>query len=112
MDPLKNKKLLGINSLGRIGKLMLWNQIHLRHFDGIVLNFGREVGKKLDDLIQIIENDSNYGNIHKFCTELWDAEQKSRFWMRMSRSSRLTACRSKSCAKHVTPKTSTGSMRA
>lgn len=63
---LKNKKLLGINSLGRIGKLMLWNQIHLRHFDGIVLNFGREVGKKLDDLIQIIENDSNYGNIHKF----------------------------------------------
>ena len=66
MDPLKNKKLLGINSLGRIGKLMVWNQIHLRHFDGIVLNFGREVGKKLDDLIQIIENDSNYGNIHKF----------------------------------------------
>lgn len=63
---LRNKKLLGINSLGRIGKLLLWNQIHLRHFDGIVLNFGREVGKNLDDLIQIIENDSSYGNIHKF----------------------------------------------
>jgi len=30
---LKNKKLLGINGLGRIGKLLLWNQIHLRNFD-------------------------------------------------------------------------------
>ena len=63
---LKNKKLLGINGLGRIGKLLLWNQIHLRNFDGIVINFGREVGKKLDDFIQVIESDSTYGSIHKF----------------------------------------------
>jgi len=63
---MKNKKLLGINSLGRIGKQLLWNMIHLRHFDGVVVNCGREVGKKLDDLIQIIEHDSTYGSIHKF----------------------------------------------
>ncbi|NLO44321.1 MAG: glyceraldehyde-3-phosphate dehydrogenase [Candidatus Cloacimonetes bacterium] len=63
---LRNKNLLGINSLGRIGKLLLWNQIHLRHFEGIVVNCGREVGKKLDDLIQTIETDSTYGSIHKF----------------------------------------------
>jgi hypothetical protein len=44
----------------------LWNQIHLRHFDGIVINCGREVGKTLDDLIQVIETDSTYGSIHKF----------------------------------------------
>jgi len=62
----KGKKLLGINGLGRIGKLLLWNQIHLRHFDGIVINFGREVGKSLDDLIQVMEMDSTYGSIHKF----------------------------------------------
>ncbi len=63
---LRNKNLLGINGLGRIGKLLLWNQIHLRHYDGIVVNCGREVGKKLDDLIQVIETDSTYGSIHKF----------------------------------------------
>ncbi len=63
---MRNKKLLGINGLGRIGKLLLWNQIHLRHFDGIIVNCGREVGKTLDDLIQVIETDSTYGSIHKF----------------------------------------------
>jgi len=63
---LRDKNLLGINGLGRIGKLLLWNQIHLRHFDGIVINCGREVGKTLDDLIQVIETDSTYGSIHKF----------------------------------------------
>ncbi len=63
---LRSKKLLGINSLGRIGKLLLWNQIHLKHFDGIVVNCGREIGKNLDDLIQVIETDSSYGSIHRF----------------------------------------------
>ena len=63
---LQNKKLLGINGLGRIGKLLLWNQIHLRNFEGIIVNCGREVGKTLDDLIQVIETDSTYGNLHKF----------------------------------------------
>jgi len=63
---LGNKKLLGINGLGRIGKLLLWNQLHLKYFDGIVVNCGRIVGKTLDDLIQVIEMDSTYGSIHKF----------------------------------------------
>jgi len=39
---LKGKRLLGINGVGRIGKLLLWNQIHLRHFDGIVINFAEK----------------------------------------------------------------------
>ncbi len=63
---MRNKKLLGINGLGRIGKLLLWNQIHLRHFDGIIVNCGRDIGKNLDDLLQVIETDSTYGSIHKF----------------------------------------------
>ncbi len=63
---MQNKKLLGINGMGRIGKLLLWNQIRLKQFDGLVVNLGRDVGKKLDDLIQIIENDSTYGNLTKF----------------------------------------------
>ncbi|MBW6514987.1 MAG: glyceraldehyde-3-phosphate dehydrogenase [Candidatus Cloacimonetes bacterium] len=63
---LKNKDLLGINGMGRIGKLLLWNQIHLKKFDGIIVNCGREIGKDLDDLIQAVETDSTYGSIHKF----------------------------------------------
>lgn len=63
---LRNKNLLGINGLGRIGKLVLWNQIHLKQFEGIVVNCGRDVGKELDDLLQVIETDSTYGSIHKF----------------------------------------------
>ena len=63
---LRNKNLLGINGLGRIGKLVLWNQIHLKQFEGIVVNCGRDVGKELDDLLQVIETDSTYGSIHNF----------------------------------------------
>ena len=63
---LGNKRPLGINGLGRIGKLLLWNQIHLRKYDSIVVNCGREVGKDLDDLVQVLETDSTYGTIHKF----------------------------------------------
>jgi len=44
---LSNKNLLGINGLGRIGKLTLWYHLQNRHFDGFVVNVGREVGKAL-----------------------------------------------------------------
>ena len=63
---VKSKRLLGINGLGRIGKLTLWNYLYRRHFDGIVINMGREVGKSIDDLLQVIETDSTYGNLGHF----------------------------------------------
>lgn len=63
---VKNKRLLGINGLGRIGKLTLWNYLFRRHFDGLVVNMGREVGKSVDDLVQVIETDSTYGNLGNF----------------------------------------------
>jgi glyceraldehyde 3-phosphate dehydrogenase len=62
----KNKRLLGINGIGRIGKLTLWNYLHRKHFDGLVINMGREVGNSVDDLIQVIETDSTYGTLGKF----------------------------------------------
>src|SRR5512136_2299915 len=62
----KGKRLLGINGLGRIGKLTLWNFLYRRHFDGIVVNMGREVGKSVDDLLQVIETDTTYGTLSKF----------------------------------------------
>jgi len=57
---------LGINGLGRIGKLTLWNNLLTRRFDRIIVNTGREVGKSLDDLVQVIETDSTYGTLGRF----------------------------------------------
>ena len=63
---VKSRRLLGINGLGRIGKLTLWNFLHRGHFDGIVINMGREVGMSVDDLVQVIETDSTYGTLGNF----------------------------------------------
>ncbi len=63
---LKEKKLLGINGLGRIGKLTLWYHLHSRYFDGAVINVGREIGKSLEDTILAIVNDSTYGTLDHF----------------------------------------------
>ncbi len=54
---------LGINGLGRIGKLSMWHHVSRKHFSGLVINIGREVGKNLDDLAAAIERDSSYGRL-------------------------------------------------
>jgi len=63
---LKSKKILGINGIGRIGKLTLWNHLNLRHFDVIVINAGREIGKKERDIVQYLTTDSTYGSLDRF----------------------------------------------
>lgn len=63
---INQKKLLGINGAGRIGKLTLWHHLLSRKFDGIVLNVGREVGKDLCDLVQALTTDSTYGQLSHF----------------------------------------------
>ena len=63
---LKNKKILGINGIGRIGKLTLWNHLNLRHFDGIVINAGRELGRRPEDIIHYLTTDSTYGSLDRF----------------------------------------------
>lgn len=63
----ENKKpVLGINSLGRIGKLTLWHHINRKYFKEIIINQGREIGTGLDSVVQAIEKDSTYGLMHKF----------------------------------------------
>lgn len=57
---------LGINGLGRIGKLSLWHHVGRGHFDGIVVNIGREVGTGLQDLAAAIEKDSTYGRLGNY----------------------------------------------
>ncbi len=57
---------LGINGLGRIGKLSLWTHIALKSFSEIIVNIGREVGRSLEDLASSIERDSSYGRLANF----------------------------------------------
>ena len=62
----ESKNVLGINGLGRIGKLTLWYHLQVRHFDGFVINVGREIGKSLADVVHTIETDSTYGSLSRF----------------------------------------------
>ena len=62
----RNKNILGINGIGRIGKLTLWNHLNLRYFDTIVINAGRTLGKKDSDIIHYLTTDSTYGSLDRF----------------------------------------------
>ncbi len=57
---------LGINGLGRIGKLTLWHHIARKYFKEIVVNIGREVGTSFTDIANYIEKDSTYGWLPNF----------------------------------------------
>ena len=56
-------KTLGINGLGRIGKLCLWHHAGRKYFDSIVINTGREVGQSFQDILHYIERDTTYGRL-------------------------------------------------
>jgi glyceraldehyde 3-phosphate dehydrogenase len=58
--------VLGINGMGRIGKLTLWHHVARKHFQEIVISQGRGVGKGLQAVAQMLEKDSTYGLLHRF----------------------------------------------
>jgi len=60
------EQILGLNGLGRIGKLTLWHHVSRKHFDRIFVNVGREVGCDLEAVCDVIEKDSSYGSMHRF----------------------------------------------
>ncbi|HMK59799.1 MAG TPA: glyceraldehyde 3-phosphate dehydrogenase NAD-binding domain-containing protein [Dissulfurispiraceae bacterium] len=60
------KPVLGINGLGRIGKLTLWHHIGRKEFSEIVVNIGRKVGTKLQDVALYIEKDSTYRSMQSY----------------------------------------------
>lgn len=67
MDKILNqKKVLGINGIGRIGKLTLWHHLNLKHFDAFVLNAGRKVGRDFNDMVNYLLTDSTYGTLNTF----------------------------------------------
>jgi len=57
---------LGINGLGRIGKLTLWYEAAQKRFERIFVNTGRGVGRTIDDLVHYIQRDSTYGALGRF----------------------------------------------
>ncbi|MEO5341387.1 MAG: glyceraldehyde-3-phosphate dehydrogenase [Magnetococcus sp. MYC-9] len=57
---------LGINGMGRIGKLSLWHHLANKSFAELVVNVGRPVGKSLADLAHVVEHDSTYGRLSHF----------------------------------------------
>jgi len=54
---------LGINGLGRIGKLSLWHHVSRKYFPEVVVNLGRNVGGGLQDIASYLEKDSTYGRL-------------------------------------------------
>ncbi len=57
---------IGINGLGRIGKLTVWHHVGRRYFNEIVVNVGRQAGTGLVDIAHYLERDSTYGALHAF----------------------------------------------
>lgn len=84
MSDHSDVEALGVNGLGRIGKLTLWHHVARRHFPRLVVNLGRDVGTSLDAVCGAIENDSTYGSIHRFlggvsaprCVSIIDRERR------------------------------------
>lgn len=57
---------LGINGLGRIGKLTLWHHVSRQFFSEIFVNLGRNVGSGLEDIAAAVEKDSTYGRLSTY----------------------------------------------
>lgn len=57
---------IGVNGLGRIGKLTVWHHVARKWFDEIVVNVGREVGTSMYDLAHYLERDSTYGSLRGY----------------------------------------------
>jgi glyceraldehyde 3-phosphate dehydrogenase len=62
----RNGMALGVNGLGRIGKLTVWHHVARRYFKQIVVNLGREAGTSLADVAHYLEHDSTYGRLQGY----------------------------------------------
>jgi len=63
---MQSDLVLGINGLGRIGKLTLWHHAQRKFFSKIVVNIGRPAGQSLEDVAHYLERDSTYGRLNWF----------------------------------------------
>lgn len=63
---MRTPRRLGINGLGRIGKLTLWYHLGHDHFDSFVINQGRPIGASLEAVVEYLNKDSTYGPLHRY----------------------------------------------
>jgi glyceraldehyde 3-phosphate dehydrogenase len=66
MSTISSKSPVGINGIGRIGKLLTWLMSSKEDLGEIVISTGRKTGKSLDDLATYLGYDSTYGPYAKF----------------------------------------------
>ena len=62
----QNDMKLGVNGLGRIGKLTIWHHVARKYFGEIVVNIGREAGSSIEDIAHYLERDSTYGLLSRY----------------------------------------------
>ncbi len=63
---MKSGLKLGVNGLGRIGKLTVWHHAGRGYFDELVVNIGRPSGACLADIAHYLERDSTYGSLQGY----------------------------------------------
>lgn len=66
MSTISSKSPVGINGIGRIGKLVTWIMSTKEDLEEIVISTGRKTGKTLDDLATYLSYDSTYGPYARF----------------------------------------------
>ncbi|MBW1787764.1 MAG: glyceraldehyde-3-phosphate dehydrogenase [Deltaproteobacteria bacterium] len=66
IDDGKSGLKLGINGLGRIGKLTLRHHIARKYFRALVVNVGRDVGMSIHDIAHYLDRDSTYGSLGSY----------------------------------------------
>ncbi|HOO70869.1 MAG TPA: glyceraldehyde 3-phosphate dehydrogenase NAD-binding domain-containing protein [Spirochaetota bacterium] len=66
MSDISFKSPVGVNGIGRIGKLLVWILSARKEQEQIVISTGREIGKSLEDLATYMSYDSTYGTYEKF----------------------------------------------
>jgi glyceraldehyde 3-phosphate dehydrogenase len=66
MSTISSKSPVGINGIGRIGKLLTWLMSSKEDLEEIVISTGRKTGKSLDDLATYLGYDSTYGPYARF----------------------------------------------
>ncbi len=66
MSTISSKSPVGINGIGRIGKLLTWIMSAMENLDEIVISTGRKIGKSPEDLATYLAFDSTYGPYARF----------------------------------------------
>jgi glyceraldehyde 3-phosphate dehydrogenase len=75
MSNISFRSPVGINGIGRIGKLLAWTMTARKEQSEIAISTGREVGTSLTDLAAYMLYDSTYGNYNRF---FWGSDPGNR----------------------------------